>query len=202
MLNYTSAPEIWREIKEFPDYQVSNLGRVKSLKYSAPHILSPSLSKSNGYYQVILRRDAQSTTMKIHWLVAEAFLGERKPEMTINHINGNKLDNRVENLEYLSMTDNMHHASEHGLLTIGSNHPQAKLSENDVIEIKRALQNYRRGMILDLARTYNVNKEAIRLIKIGRTWRHVSIPQIASATGVLVVDGGELQPKAKQLELF
>jgi hypothetical protein len=82
-------------------YQVSNLGRVKSLRRNK--ILSPS--KECGYLKTTLRKDGKQRKLAIHQLVAMAFLGHEPcgHELVVNHINKNKLDNRVENLKIKSI---------------------------------------------------------------------------------------------------
>lgn len=115
--------EVWRNIYDF--YQVSNKGKVKSLervvvKYNAltkrentvkipEKILKPSLSK-DGYYRVNLQIGKKRKTISVHRLVAEAFIPNPDNLKTINHKDKNKLNNNVENLEYMSIADNVRYS--------------------------------------------------------------------------------------------
>ncbi len=133
--------EIWQKIKDYEDfYEVSNLGNVKSLgrkekiknsfRVRKPRILKTNTSSSCLYPTVDLRNGNGKKLLLVHRLVANAFIPnpENKPE--VNHIDGNKLNNCVENLEWVTRSENLKHAHKTGLkLTtriIGKNHPMAK----------------------------------------------------------------------------
>lgn len=99
--------EIWKKIKDYPDYEVSNLGKVKSLKYEKERILKPG-TDSNDYYIVRLSKKCVQKTRFVHHLVAEAFLNHNDfgKVLVINHINFIRNDNRVENLEIVTSREN------------------------------------------------------------------------------------------------
>jgi len=100
--------EIWRSIKGFNDvYKISNLGRVKSLKFNKEKILKFSIHKF-GYTQVTLVNKDIRTTKKVHQLVAEEFLFHKPNgyKLVVDHINDNPLDNRVENLQIVTQRFN------------------------------------------------------------------------------------------------
>jgi hypothetical protein len=89
-------------------YEVSNLGNVKSLKYGKEKILKPAVS-SSGYFQVVLSSDNKPNYFRIHKLVAMAFLGHipnGTQEIVVDHINNDKKDNRVENLQLIHQREN------------------------------------------------------------------------------------------------
>lgn len=111
--------EIWKPIKGFAGYQVSNFGRVRTynkVTYTAHHgvrhwrnrILAQKLRKDN-CLQVDLWRDGKPITHYVHRLVAETFLGKASSDMTVNHKDGNRQNNHVDNLEWLSRADNIRH---------------------------------------------------------------------------------------------
>lgn len=95
--------EIWKDIPNYEGlYQVSNLGRVKSFRRQRETILNPFLKK--GYYAVELRKK----TFRVHQLVAVTFLGHKinGMEIVVDHIDDNKLNNNVDNLQLLSNHEN------------------------------------------------------------------------------------------------
>ena len=100
-----SLTEEWRQIRGFPNYLISNYGRVKSLsrpganKSKGVMILKESKRK-NGYCKVDLYRDGQGFTKSIHRLVAEAFIPNPNNYPYINHKDEDKTNNRVDNLEW------------------------------------------------------------------------------------------------------
>ena len=102
--------EIWKPVKNFENlYEVSNLGRVKSLRHNK--ILRPVYNKQNGYRYLRLY-DKTESFYYVHTLVAEMFC--EKPvidkRLVVNHKNGRKLDNRANNLEWITYGDNLKHA--------------------------------------------------------------------------------------------
>jgi hypothetical protein len=102
-----NTKEIWKDIPEYEEYYlVSNLGRVKSIGYGEEKYLRFCLS--NGYYMVNLYKDKKCTTKRVHQLVAEVFLGHVPCgyDIVVNHINFDRLDNRVLNLELITAREN------------------------------------------------------------------------------------------------
>lgn len=109
--------EVWKDIKGYEKlYQVSNLGNIKTLDYNhtkKEHLLKPILQQ-DGYYAVNLMKNGKRKRLRINRIVASAFLGESN--LVVNHKNGNKLDNRVENLEWCTCKENTKHAMNTGLI--------------------------------------------------------------------------------------
>ena len=100
--------ELWLTIKGFDNYKVSTLGRVQNSKTGK--ILIPFTTK-NGYQMVSPSRGGTSSKLYVHRLVAEAFIPTKNTTLQVNHINGNKLDNRLENLEWCTSSENHLHRS-------------------------------------------------------------------------------------------
>ena len=97
--------EIWKSLEGFDfDYQVSNFGNVKN--NDSGNILTPSPTKKN-YLRVCLKYQGKHKTFKVHRLVAQAFIPNPNNYNEINHINRNRADNRVENLEWTTHVKNM-----------------------------------------------------------------------------------------------
>ena len=101
--------EIWRNIKDYPDYQVSNMGRVKSLNYNrtGKEKILKNIKNNFGYLYVRLCKDGKQKNYTIHRLVATAFIDNPNNYPIINHINEDKTDNRVENLEWCTQQYNI-----------------------------------------------------------------------------------------------
>jgi hypothetical protein len=110
--------EIWKPVVGFENvYSVSNLGRVRREltrgRAKAGHIFQPSLNKQ-GYPSTWLTDINKRINAKIHHLVMRAFVGERPEGYEVNHINANRADNRLENLEYVTHAQNIKHAAKLG----------------------------------------------------------------------------------------
>ena len=112
--------EEWRKIEFGYNYEVSNLGRVRSLYFTKPpKILKTRVCKNNGYELVNLNRDAKLKTFTVHSLVARAFIRDYDGnEEVVNHIDGNKLNNHISNLEIIDRKGNVKHAMSTGLQKI------------------------------------------------------------------------------------
>lgn len=98
--------EVWKPVLDYEGlYEVSNLGNVKSFKFGRENLLKPNINK-RGYYFIILSKQGKSKNFTIHRLVWEAFNG--KTSLDIDHIvEGNKLDNRLINLQAISRRQNV-----------------------------------------------------------------------------------------------
>lgn len=176
-----SSQETWKPIDGYVGlYDVSNLGRVRSLRSKTQaHKLKPdgvlSLNKANrDYLRITLNDGCGQKTHLVHRLVASAFIGEIPTGYDVNHKNGIKTDNRVDNLEIVTKQRNSKHAVEMGMLkVVGSENPMAKLNESAVIDIKQRLFTGQSNA--SIARIYGVSGSAITMIKNNRTWKHVQI---------------------------
>ena len=110
--------EIWKDVKNYEGlYQVSNYGRVKSLNFD--RIKKEKIMKSYvdkiGYYSIRLCKNGKSKLVRVHRLVAESFLQRPNKNTEVNHIDGNKLNNFVDNLEWVTHKENMIHAFKNNL---------------------------------------------------------------------------------------
>lgn len=105
--------EEWREIREYPKYSVSNEGRVRNFKTG--RILKQGTHKQ-GYHLVWLSDENGRHGKSVHRLVAEAFIPNPNGKPQVNHIDGNKANNGVKNLEWNTGSENTKHAYKTGLL--------------------------------------------------------------------------------------
>ncbi len=174
--------EIWKDVRGYEGlYEVSNLGRVRSLgrtvpgSYGSVRRLKTRFvvgSKSAGYRCIHLCDGPRRSQRYVHDLVSEAFIGPR-PEgnFYVNHKDGDKLNNELTNLEYCSPTENIVHAFATGLRTDhGECHRWAKLSDADVIWIRVwADEGFPTKVI---ANAFGVGRHAVRNIVCGRRRRY------------------------------
>lgn len=169
--------EIWKPIPQYENiYEVSNKGRVRSLDRLGSNsrygdmilkgrILKPT-TNSWGYVVYRLCKVEQGlssqTDFKSHRLVAMAFIPNPENKPQVNHLNGVKNDNRVENLEWCTMSENLLHAGEIGLKLYkkGSDIYNAKFTMEDVREIRSNYRNKKESHA-KIAKRYNVNKNTI-----------------------------------------
>jgi hypothetical protein len=123
--------EVWKDIEGFENYyQISNLGRVKSLKRKRvleDRILKP-VTNNKGYLQVTLLKPNTIVNRNIHRILMLHFVDNLENKRCINHISGNKKDNRLENLEWVTHKENTQHALKNGLLNTGGNNNEKKVS--------------------------------------------------------------------------
>jgi hypothetical protein len=167
--------EIFKEIPNYSAYHISNHGNIKTFNWKncgKEAILKPALD-ANGYLRTVLKRDdGKYSTIKVHRLVASAFLGDID-NFEINHKDGIKHNNKVENLEIVTHAENIKHAFKNNLQSnVGGKNPFSKLTEDQVIQIRSKFKKhvYTRQM---LATEYNVTIACIKDILIKRTWAHV-----------------------------
>ena len=190
--------EIWKSIKGYEGlYEVSNFGRVKSLgritkrkqgskvvELYKPEVILTQLrgGKKRNYLFVNLYQEKTENEPRkheqhyVHRLVADAFIPNPENKKDVNHIDGNPGNNNVSNLEWNTRKENIQHAYEHGLtVNFGSSHHFAKLTEEQVIEIRSKHVKGKRGSgYIALAKQYGVSPELIRAIVRGKIWKRVS----------------------------
>jgi hypothetical protein len=163
--------EVWKDVPGFEGkYQASDLGRVKSIKRNRERILAQHIDKL-GYPRLTLWWKGKLESKRVHGLVTEAFFGARPGGLTVNHKDGDKTNNRLSNLEYLTLSENIKHAFRLGLKGKGEEHPRAKLTSEQVKDICA-----RRGAVSQskLAELYGVTKTCIRHVQLGRNWSSVT----------------------------
>jgi hypothetical protein len=106
--------EEWRTVEGFPDYAVSNLGRVASYKRPERPIIMRTQIDRRGYYCVTFSVNDKTYTRSVHRLLLEAFRGPSEDGQLTRHLNGNPLDNRLENIVWGSTSENLLDAVRHG----------------------------------------------------------------------------------------
>lgn len=178
--------EHWKPVVGYEGYyEVSDLGRVKRVSSIGRNTYAGRLltivHKANGYCQVDLCKNSVRSCKSVHRLVLEAFVCPCLPGSQCNHKNGDKADNRLENLEWVTPWQNTHHAIEEldvwpshpPPLHVGSDVHTAKLTEEQVKEI-RSLYATGRYTQSELGQSFGVNKEQINRIINRKAWKHVA----------------------------
>lgn len=159
---------MWKEIINHPNYEINELGEIRNK--TKGNLLTP-FKTTNGYFRI---RISNKSTYQLHYLIALHFIDNPNNYTEINHINGNKLDNFIENLEWSNRSLNMIHAYKKGLAKNslidkkGENNYKAKLKNEDVSKIKQLLsQNVKQ---IEIAKMFNVSKMTISNIKNNKSW--------------------------------
>jgi hypothetical protein len=159
-------------IKEYPDYAIDLNGNIYSIKYNKKRLLKPNIGK-DGYQRIKLYKCNKNKTFLIHRIVADSYLSNDSNKPQVNHINGIKTDNRVENLEWCTASENVIHSYRKGLQSKkglnGENNGQSKLDSFKVLEIFKSELD-----INKLSDIYNVSFATIYDIKKQRTWKHLT----------------------------
>ena len=178
--------EIWKDINGFEgSYQASNLGRLRSLdrviktkkgqRRLKGKVLSQIFNKNNGYMGCSLSKNGKQKVREVHRYIAETFIINPNQYNEVNHKNGNKLDNRMENLEWCNHKYNINHAKALGkfdnlLGSRGELNGRAKLTEKEAKEIykhtqEKTLKQY------EIAKNYNISRSIVSGIANKVIWK-------------------------------
>lgn len=163
--------EIFKPVPNYEGlYEGSNFGRIKSLprgKKGKEKILKPT---KQTYYIIDLCKGGEIKRFLVHRLIAKTFLENTKNKEHVNHIDGNKLNNKLENLEWVTRSENQLHAIQYGLRTTkGVKNSQCKLTEKQVIEIFNDKRKYS-----EISNQHNISIPTICDIKKNRSWSHLN----------------------------
>lgn len=166
--------EIWKNIQGYEGYyQISNYGKVKSLKFNKEKILKPGLT-SNGYLQITLFKNNKRKKFMIHRLVGEYFIPNPKNKPEIDHEFGDKIDNYYRHLKWVTSSENSKNAYKIKLRkpTHGEINGQSKLTKKQVLEIRNM---YQKNKITyeKIAKLYNISFQHVGDIINKRRWRHI-----------------------------
>jgi hypothetical protein len=177
------ATEEWRAIDGYDGwYEVSNHGRVRSWKNSGsvegkpkggffraaePRLLVQSTTPS-GHKKLVLWAGGRFSSRTVHQLVAAAFIGPRPKGFETCHGDGDPTNNHVGNLRYGTHAENVADKLKHGTQPRGEGHGRSRLTEPDVVEIRRLLA--RGEPVASVASRYGVSYGAINGIRRGKNW--------------------------------
>lgn len=161
-----TSTEEWRTIPDTDGYEVSNLGSIRRTRIIA---IRQQINSRGRKVVCLVGKRKKKVRAKVHTLVAHAFVGPRPPGLDVNHKDGDRLNNRFDNLEYVTRQENIEHARANRLYT-GPKAINRKLSACDARSIKELLltQSAR-----SLAKQFRVSRGAIMAIKRNTSWKWV-----------------------------
>lgn len=164
--------EIWNTILGYENYKISNYGNLKNKKTNKILLID------KGYYRVSLYNKGKSKHFSIHRLVAINFLPNIQNKPCVNHIDGNKLNNRVENLEWCTQKENINHAWKNGLSKSykGEMSSKSKITENQaliIINAKKNSNNKRYWGLKELCENIGISYGIGCEISKGNNWKHL-----------------------------
>ncbi len=158
--------ERWRWVPGYEGlYLVSDMGRVFSIPRNTSNGgFVKAIKGSDGYSKVALSKDGRVTKLSIHRIEATAFLGERGAGYQVNHIDGNRSNNNLRNLEWCTQQENVRHE----LYELGSIYRRRKLTSQQAREVRNSKES--NGVLAD---KYRVSKSTIQCIKNGKLYKEV-----------------------------
>lgn len=165
LINYE---EIWKDVVGYEGvYQVSNLGRLRSrFKIRKP------VKRKDGYWHSKLRINGVEKMKLIHRLVAEAFLEATSDQTEVNHKDGNRANTRLENLEWVTRSENLKHSFKFlGKSNLGVKNPRNKILESD-IKLIRTFRNNKASREF-FSKMHNILPSSVRGIINRHTWKHL-----------------------------
>lgn len=168
--------EIWKDIEGYNGlYEVSSTGKVRSWKGNSQEPRPIKQFVNSGYYKISLHNNGISKRcVPIHRLVAETFIVNHKNKPFVNHIDGNKLNNNVANLEWCTHAENHKHASELGLMESGEDRYNSKLTEEHVKEIRKEYKTNSNTSQRKLAKKHNVSQRLIWNVVNNKAWIQIN----------------------------
>lgn len=168
---------VWKKVVEFENYyEVSSCGKIRSLdridrfgRFYQGRELRQKTTRF-GYNEVTFSINGVSKSVKTHRIVAEAFIQNNDNKQQVNHINGIKTDNSLNNLEWVTPMENINHGIKTGLINNnGELNPASKMKIKDVLNIRKKYLSGKYSQRL-LAKEYNVSQKSIFNIVNSKKW--------------------------------
>lgn len=196
------ARRMWASIQGWPGYEVSRMGQVRSLaravtdRRGITHFVKARKMKpgldTKGYRSILLSKVGRRWRVKIASLVAQYFIGPRPKGHEVNHIRGNKKDDRAHKLEYATRSRNQVHGHYFAAPTYGERHPNAKTTDRGAMRIRKLRRN---GVsVPDIAAMFGVHKATVyRIIRGDRYPTKQRVDAVLTSLGII-------RPKRKELK--
>ncbi len=172
--------EIWKPIPGHEGYEASNIGRIKRLtrikpkrRLPVPEAIKKLTITSHGYFSATIQIGTYLKPTGVHRLVAKAFIPNPENKPQVNHINCIKTDNRVENLEWCTQSENAIHAEKNGLI----NHPKgldnvhSRLTPVSILVIREAVAAKYNARAI--GRYFKINRNTVYAIYRRKAWKHI-----------------------------
>lgn len=170
--------ETWKDVNGYEGlYKVSSLGRIKTLRSNAILVLN---NKRGDYLAALLYTEGKEHSLKrrkthlVHRIVAKAFIPNPENKPQVNHIDGNKHNNRIDNLEWNTRSENMQHCIKNNLRNTlkGTELHMTKLNDD---KVKYILNNKNTMSINEFSQMFGVTRGCIEHILWRKTWKHIVV---------------------------
>lgn len=170
-----SAKEVWRQVRDFPNYFVSSNGNVFRINGKNALIMKMDHVDFYGYKTITLKYQNKSKKFRLNRLVLMAFTDIWETDKICCHVNDVKTDNNINNLYWGTPKTNAQDRLKNDLHPIGEKHGCAKLKESDVFYIynNHKTWGYNKNNTAELARKLNVSKRTICAVMGGEFWKHL-----------------------------
>ncbi|MDD2878719.1 MAG: NUMOD4 domain-containing protein [Acidiphilium sp.] len=178
------AQEKWLPVKGYEEsYEISSHGNVRALArtvdfYREGKNIGRRLPQRNirkgvhlGYFWVFLWKNGKKKNHRIHKMVAEHFLIKDDPTKMVAHFDGNRKNNRVENLRWATAKENAQDMARHKTSTWGEKSTHAKLKGSDIKQIRELLKHKSQT---DIAKKFSISQSTVSKIKRKETWEHLT----------------------------
>lgn len=161
---------MWKQIKNF-DYEINKEGIIRRISNQR---IKKSIIRKDGYIGIQLYiSKTKHQTFQLHRLLAEAFIPNPNNKPCINHIDSNRSNNNLNNLEWATYSENALHGNRYGKMsTKGERNGFSKLTEKDILEI-RELRKTKNISYSKIAKLYNVSNSCISGILLNINWKHI-----------------------------
>jgi hypothetical protein len=189
-----TVPEQWAPMPGFPNYEISSHGRVHSKPRGGKRSRIVKQQLVSGYLRVSLRNppNRSATGVLVHRAVLEAFIGPAPQGREAAHLDGNRTNNSVDNLCWVTRKENHSHKIVHGTAQRGERASNVKLTEEQVIRIRTELKSdYEWGDLL------GISWKTVKRARQGQTWAHLTTPPVKLKIGTRITSGEKAWQKRR-----